>query len=759
MNLISPRHPKSLLLPLVSLLVAIPFGGPLRAQPSIGFTHQSELEEASLERRFDEAIRQDDLREWMRIMSARPHHVGSPYGREVAEFIAGKFRSWGYDTSIETFHVLFPTPKERVLTLLEPEHYDAKLSEPTLAEDQTSGQHDEQLPTFHFYSRDGDVTGEVVYVNYGIPSDYEQLERLGIDVTGKIAIARYGGSWRGIKPKLAAEKGAIGCIVYSDPRDDGYFEGDVYPKGPFRMAEGVQRGSVMDMPLYPGDPLTPSEPATRDAKRIPREEAPTLTKIPVLPISYEDALPILRSLAGPVAPGPWRGALPITYHVGPGPAKVRLKVEADWNLVPANDVIARLPGSEDPDQWVIRGNHHDAWVNGAEDPISGLVCLMEEARSISELVKSGWKPKRTIVFAAWDAEEPGLIGSTEWVEAHAEELREKAVAYINTDGNGRGFLFAGGSHGLERLVNQVASQVRDPEKGVTVLARRRAHDLVLADTNRRQELLATSTVHLSALGSGSDFTPFLQHLGIASINLGFGGESSGGSYHSIFDSFDYYTRFGDPSFDYGKALSQTAGRLVLRLADADILPWDFTDMAQAVQRYLGQLTSLADSMRTQTDLENRLIEQGDYQANFDPTKTFIVPKRKEPVPFLNFAPLQNAVSRLLEVSTAYADAYRAYVAQSPTGDGARLRQINQRLFRTERALTRDEGLAGRPWYRNFIYAPGFYTGYGVKTLPGVREAIEQRQWDEAEQQIRVVSDVLNAYSEEIAQATQLLQQQ
>jgi N-acetylated-alpha-linked acidic dipeptidase len=750
-------RPWSITLSLTSLLMSLSPALSWGAETPLGFTQKAGRQESSVEQRFDQAINRGDLRDWMEFMSSRPHHVGTPFGKKVAEFVAGKFKEWGYDTSIETFYVLFPTPKERALTLLAPEHYDAKLTEPALAADHTSGQQNEQLPTFNFYSKDGDVTAEVVYVNYGIPSDYEQLERLGIDVKGKVVIARYGASWRGIKPKLAAEKGAIGCIIYSDPRDDGYFEGDVYPKGPYRMAEGVQRGSVMDMPLYPGDPLTPSEPATRDAKRLPMDEAPTLAKIPVLPISYEDALPILRSLSGPVAPGSWRGALPITYHVGPGPAKVRLKVQADWNLVPIHDVIARLPGSEYPDQWVIRGNHHDAWVNGADDPISGLVCLMEEARSISELVKTGWRPKRTIVFAAWDGEEPGLIGSTEWVEAHVPELADKAVAYINTDGNGRGFLQASGSHVLEKLINQVAGDVKDPEKGVTILARRKSRDLVLADPNKRRELLGSQTIHIGALGSGSDYTPFLQHMGISSVNLGFGGESGGGSYHSIYDSFDYYTRFGDPKFEYGEALSETAGRLVLRLADADILPWDFTGMAQTVQRYLGELTGLVDSMRTQTDLENRLIDEGDYEAYFDPTKTFVVPKEKPAVPFLNFAPLQNAVSRLLDVASDYADAYQTFVKDPSAHQGVPLEQVNRALLLTERALTRAEGLSGRAWYRHYIYAPGFYTGYGVKTLPGVREAIEQRQWDEADRQIRITADVLNTYSDKITEVTGLLQ--
>ncbi len=370
-------------------------------KPLLGFTQAGSESQRALEARFDAALNKENLRTWMKRMSARPHHVGSPFGKEVAEFIASQFRAWGYETAVEEFGVLFPTPKSRTLEMLEPERVLASLAEPEVKGDTTSGLIAEQLPTYNAYSIDGDVTGKLVYVNYGVPKDYETLAEKGIDVRGKIVIARYGGSWRGIKPKVAAEHGAVGCLIYSDPRDDGYFEGDVYPRGAWRPEQGAQRGSVADIPLYPGDPLTPGIGATRDAKRLAIQNAPTLTKIPVLPISSADALPLLRALQGPVAPEAWRGALPITYHVGPGPATVHLKLEFAWKQVPAYDVIARLRGAEQPDQWIIRGNHHDAWVFGADDPLSGLVALMEEARVIGQLAKEGWRPKRTLVFAAW----------------------------------------------------------------------------------------------------------------------------------------------------------------------------------------------------------------------------------------------------------------------------------------------------------------------------------------------------------------------
>jgi N-acetylated-alpha-linked acidic dipeptidase len=716
-------------------------------KPLLGFSAANAQKQLALEAQFDAKLDRTNLREWMRRLSARPHHLGSAYDKQNAEFIAAQFKSWGYETAIEQFDVLFPTPKSRVLELIAPEKYTAKLAEPALAQDATSGQAAEQLPTYNAYSIDGDVTGDLVYVNYGVPDDYEILERNGVDVKGKIVIARYGGSWRGIKPKVAAEHGAIGCIIYSDPYNDGYYQGDVYPKGAFRNDMGAQRGSVMDMPLHPGDPLTPGVGATKDAKRLDRNQTGVLTKIPVLPISYGDALPLLRALGGPVAPPEWRGALPLTYHLGPGPARVRLALSFDWKIVPAYDVIARMPGSERADQWVMRGNHHDAWVNGANDPISGMVALMEEARAVAELTKGGWKPKRTIVYAAWDGEEQGLLGSTEWAEAHGPELQRKLVVYINSDSNSRGFFDAGGSHTLEKLTTQVARDVVDPQRNVSVLERLRQRELVnMTRTEERKEFRDRQLMRLDALGSGSDYTPFIQHLGIAAMSVGYGGEGGGGSYHSIYDSFDHYTRFGDPNFDYGIAQAKTTGRLVLRLANADVLPFEVTSFADTVTRYLDELMRLAESRRREIEEKNRLVRDNAYVIAADPTKTFVAPKEEPVPPYLNFAPLQNAVARLQKSAREFD---RAAAAAPPEKHAA----LDKAMMRLEQLLTRAEGLPRRPWFRHHIYAPGFYTGYGVKTIPGVREAIEQKQWSEASEQIAIVAKVLDRYAAEVERAT------
>src|SRR5437763_9200724 len=534
---------------------------------------------------------------------------------------------------------------------------------------------------------------------YGIPRDYEALSERGIDVKGKIVIARYGGSWRGIKPKVAAEHGAIGCLIYSDPRDDGYFQGDVYPKGAWRSEYGAQRGSVADMPLYPGDPLTPGIGATKDAKRLPITNAPTLTKIPVMPISYADALPLLRQLAGPMSPPEWRGALPIPYHLGPGPAVVHLKLEFNWNMVPAYDVIAKIRGSERPDEWIIRGNHYDAWVNGASDPISGLVAEMEEARGLGELLKTGWKPKRTIVYAAWDGEEPGLLGSTEWVETHADLLKKNAAVYINSDTNGRGFLEMEGSHTLETFMNEVGRDVSDPEKKISVIERDRAVKIVRGSADDKREARERADLRIGALGSGSDYTPFLQHLGIASLNIGYGGENGGGSYHSVYDSFDNYTRFLDPNFDYGRALAQTGGRTVLRLADADVLPLYFNNLSDTVERYVREVMKLADDMRDETLQKNRQISEHTLEVVSDPTQVYVVPKMESPVPYLNFAPLQNSLTRLQESARAFDAATNEAASAGRTLSVEAQKSLDEALIQTERAMTGEQGLPRRPWFK------------------------------------------------------------
>jgi N-acetylated-alpha-linked acidic dipeptidase len=723
--------------------------------PMLGFTEETAAQELELERRFDALLRAENLREWMQLATVEPIYVGSPHNKKMADWMVERFRSWGYEADLSEYRVLFPTPRIRELELLEPTSFTARLREPTLAEDRTSGIEENRLPTYNAYSADGDVTGELVYVNYGIPDDYDELERLGIDVRGKLVIARYGGSWRGIKPKVAHEHGALGVILYSDPRDDGYYQGDVYPAGPFRMDGGVQRGSVLDMPQYPGDPLTPGVGATAEAERLRREDAPTIMKIPVLPISYSDALPFLEALDGPVAPAEWRGALPITYHLGPGPARARLHVDFDWELTPAYNVIARVRGSEFPDEWVVRGNHRDGWAIGAGDPTSGMVALLEEARAIGELMKTGWRPKRTIIYAGWDAEEPALLGSTEWAEDHGGELREKAAVYINTDGSGRGFLSMGGSHTLEPFINQVARDVPDPQTGVSVWERARAARAVRGNEKTKKEALDREDLRISPLGSGSDYTPFLQHLGIPSLNLGFGGENRGGSYHSMFDSFDYYTRFGDPGFVYGVALAKTAGRTTLRFANADVLPFQFGSFAENVGQYLEEVIELADEMREETERENRLIRERMYELAADPTKTYHPPESQESVPYLNFAPVKNAFAELEGASESYDESLTERMA----GGGlpaARAAELNRVLMSTERLMTRDEGLPRRPWFRHQIYAPGFYTGYGVKTLPGIREAIEERKWDEAAEQMENAAAALERVTRAIEQATELL---
>jgi N-acetylated-alpha-linked acidic dipeptidase len=714
------------------------------AQDLAGFSNENSRAEQRWEQKFRSTASPDNIRDYSKLMSARPHHVGSPYDKQNSEWLVAKFKEWGWDVHVESFQILFPTPKERVLELVEPARFVAKLQEPALPEDPTSNQQSEQLPSYNAYSADGDVTAPLVYVNYGVPDDYEELDRLGISVKGAIVIARYGASWRGIKPKVAAEHGAVGCLIYSDPRDDGYSEGDVFPKGAWRPPAGVQRGSVMDMPLYPGDPLTPGIGATPDAKRLNLEDVKVFTKIPVLPISYEDAQPLLAAIGGAVAPARWRGALPITYHVGPGPAKVHLRLKFNWDMKQINDVIAKIPGTSEPDEWVIRGNHYDAWVNGAQDPVSGISAEMEEARSFGELLKAGWKPKRTILYCAWDAEEPGLIGSTEWVETHADELRAHAVAYINSDSNSRGYLNVSGSHSLESFVNQVARDITDPEKNISVW--RRTQLKHIADTNspdERERLRSKPTWPIEALGSGSDYTAFLDFAGIASVNLAYGGESEGGIYHSIYDDFYWFTHFNDGTFAYGRALAQTAGTATMRLADADLLPFNFNDLSSTVRGYISDLERVADTQSNQIRERNRQISEGVFSATADPNKTFVPPVPDAVPPHLNFAPLQNALDALNRGAERYQRAYAQAAQNGGSALGrASLAQVNMLLLQGERALTDSNGLPGRPWFKHQLYAPGFYTGYGVKTVPAVREAIEQKQWSTAEESIQRVSKVL-----------------
>jgi N-acetylated-alpha-linked acidic dipeptidase len=737
----------------LTVLLCVLFLLPLSAanntddQPLYGFNAASSRTERDWEAKFRALPDPKVLRDTMQRLSARPHHVGSPYDRQNAEWILSQFKSWGLAAEIETFDVLFPTPKERVLEMVSPTQYTAKLQEPPVAGDPTSNQQSEQLPTYNAYSIDGDVTAELVYVNYGLPRDYEELDRLGVSVKGKIAIARYGASWRGIKPKVAAEHGAVGCIIYSDPHDDGYFADEVFPEGAMRNENGVQRGSVMDMPVYPGDPTTPGVGSKGNVKRLALKDIPTLTKIPTLPISYGDAKPLLAALKGRMAPESFRGGLPIAYHVGPGPAKVHLKVAFNWDIKPVYDVIAKISGSESPDQWVVRGNHHDGWVNGAEDPISGQIALLEEARGLGELLKLGWKPKRTIIYCAWDGEEPMLLGSTEWAEYHGDELKQHAAIYINTDGNGRGYLEAEGSHSLEKFVNGVARDITDPEKNISVWKRSQAGRLAARrpDQQDRKEARTRPDLRIGALGSGSDYTAFIDHLGVASLNVAYGGEDDGGIYHSIYDDFFWFTHFSDTDFVYGRTLAQTIGTMVLRFADADVLPYEFTDFADTIHKYNDDLKTLLKNRQDEIRERNQNLEDGVFNAASDPRRPLLPPAKDEVPPFINFAPLDNAQAAVDRSAERYAKALKAFTSGGQRS-AASLQALNDKLIQTERKLTNATGLPRRPWYQHLIYAPGFYTGYGAKTLPGVREGIEEKRYQEAESEIIRVAQALEDYA-------------
>ena len=726
-----------------------PSGEPSRLS---GYSSQSSATEREWEKKFQAGVVPENLRQSMQRLAAHPHHVGSAYDKDDAEWILAKFKEWGFDAHMETFQVLFPTPKERLLEMIEPTRFRAKLQEPALSDDPTSNQIAEQLPTYNAYSADGDVTAPLVYVNYGDREDYERLDRMGISVKGAIVIARYGEGWRGVKPKVAAERGAIGCIIYSDPKEDGYFNGDEYPKGGWRPRDGVQRGSVGNTD-YPGDPLTPGVGATADAKRMDIKDTTIITRIPVLPISWGDALPLLSALQGPVAPETWRGALPITYHVGPGPAKVHLKVTSNWDLKPVNDIIATLRGTDEPGEWVLRGNHFDAWVNGADDPISGMVSVLEEARAVGELHKQGWSPKRTIIFCAWDGEEPGLLGSTEWVETHRNELQKHAVAYINSDSNGRGYLHAGGSHDLQHLVNDVSGAVQDPETHFSVQERLRLRRIAQAtNAEERAEIRNSRDLKIRALGDGSDYTAFIDYAGISGLNLGYGDEDEADAYHSIYDDFNWYTKFVDPDFSYGRALAQTAGTAVMRLADADVIPFEYNGQAEAIERYVRDLQKLLKEKQDEITENNLELKEGVFTATADPHKAFVPPPMKPVPPFMNFAPLQNGAEAIRRSAERYQLAFTKWQASGIALPTPTAVALNEELIQIQRAFLNEKGLPERPWYKHQVYAPGAYSGYGAKPMAAVREYMDQEKWKEADAQIPTVGQALENVAAAIGKA-------
>ncbi len=659
------------------------------------------------------------IRASLEKLAGQPHLAGTLASKEAADWILARLREYGLDANIETFEALLPTPQVRILETTGPNPFRAKLTEPALAIDPTSSSPG-VVPTYNAYSGDGDVTAPLVYANYGMPADYTTLKERGIDVRGKIVIVRYGGGFRGVKPRVAYDHGAVGCIIYSDPRDDGYFQGDAVPKGPYRPQDGVQRGSVLDLGVEPGDPLSPGWASEPGGKRLTFAEATTIQQIPVLPISYADAAPLLAALDGPVASDTWRGALPFTYHLGPGTTNVHLKVTMNNTTRPLYNVIARIPGSEFPDEWVMYGNHHDAWVDGASDPLSGATPLLEAARALGEISRKGWKPKRTIIIAFWDGEEFGLMGSTEWMEKHADELSRKLAIYVNSDSSGKGALGAGGSPGLESAMREIARDVKDPASGGSLL------DAYLAKA-AKSSTGTPAEFHLAPLGSGSDYTPFLQHLGIASLNLGFESDLGGGVYHSAYDDFYWFSHFEDPDFLYSRALSQLDATVMMRLADAGLLPFEFSRLAVAVNIYLDEIGRLGEHGKP--DNKNKV--------NLD------APRR--------------ATAKLTQAAEDLRKAYARATGKLATASPAKLAAVNRILMNTEHDLTLDPGLPGRPWYRHRIYAPGRYTGYSVKTLPGIREAVEAEKPVEAAEQAKQVAQVLDTLADHIREAAKLLE--
>jgi N-acetylated-alpha-linked acidic dipeptidase len=517
------------------------------------------------------------------------------------------------------------------------------------------------------------------------------------------------------------------------------------------------------MTLYPGDPLTPGVGATANAERLKVADAPAVLKIPVLPISHGDAQRFLAALDGRVVPAAWRGSLPITYHVGGGLARAHLAVKSEWGLKTIYNVVAMMKGSKYPDQWILRGNHHDGWVFGAADPMSGHIAMMGEAKAIGALASQGWRPKRTLVYLSWDAEEPMLLGSTEWAETHAAELKQKGLIYINSDGNGRGFLNVAGSHSLQHLVNSVAADVNDPETGVSVATRLRARLEVLGtapganEQARENGKIALDPEHdlpIGALGSGSDYSSFLQHLGLAALNVGFGGEGQvGGVYHSAYDTYEYYSRFGDPGFVYAGALAKTVGRMVLRIADADVPLERYGDFSETVSRYLDEVKKLADTKREGADAQAKMLAAGAYRLADDPTKTSGAPTPLKSVPHFNFAPLENAIDRLKKSAKAYDTALAANGASQSDKTKSELFELTRQ---TEESLAPEAGLPGRTWYKNLIYAPGRFTGYDPKTLPGVREAIEEERWNDVDRYAALTASALNTYSDRLDEGVRLM---
>ena len=667
----------------------------------------SAQQESTYENKYLSIPNPDSCKRNLFILTQQPHIAGSANDSLLAVFVKSRLEKYGIPAEIVTYYVYLPYPVSETLEIIQPQRQTLDLNEKGWEWDKDTHNSQIVMP-FNAYSPSGDITGQIVYANYGLPEDYKVLSSLGIDVRGKIMLVRYGKSFRGIKVKVAEEHGAAGVIIYSDPADDGYMQGDVYPRGPMRPWSAVQRGSVQDLTVYPGDPLTPGYASTKDAKRIPLNEVKDIPKIPCIPISYFNAEKILSGMAGPVVPHDWQGGLPLTYHIGPGGTEVHLKLVMDYQIRPIWDVIGTIRGSTYPEQEVIVGNHRDAWVYGAVDPNSGTASLLETARGLGELLKDGWRPQRTILLCSWDGEEYGLIGSTEWGEQNADQLSKDAVAYINIDAPVSGNHFGSSAvPSLDRFVMNVTKSVNDPKTGKSIF------ESWFADQNKNyyeehHSVPDTASTKLGRLGSGSDFTVFLEHIGIPSFDFGFGGQY--GVYHSMLDDFYWMEHWGDPTFEYHATVARILGIAAMRLADIRILPFEYSDYAQAIVGYLDERQKSA-----------RKIEQLE-KVNFDS----VVSEARQ------FAWITHLVDSLISTVKI---------------NDRQVAEINKRLMLAERLFIFKDGIPKSNWFKHEIYAPGLYTGYASQPLPGIARAIEARNADLLQKEISIVRNILLSLTE------------
>jgi N-acetylated-alpha-linked acidic dipeptidase len=697
------------------------------AQTIDGFSPRQSEAQRRLETQYRAVPSPASAREELRRLTSEAHIAGSPEDYATAIYVRDEMRSFGLASDLKEYQVLLPYPRTpSIVELVAPRRERLQVRENVLREDPSSSSR-KIVPLYNGYGASGDITAPLVYVNYGLPNDYEALKSAGVDVKGKIAIARYGNSFRGVKAKVAEDHGAIGLLIYSDPEDDGYMQGDVYPKGPWRPDSSGQRGSVQFLFVYPGDPLTPGVPAIPGTPRLKKEEAANLPHIPVQPIAYGDARLLLQPLRGPLRPKGFQGGLPFPYHAG-GTNDVRVHLKTDIEFVTKTiwNVITQIEGAVEKNRWVVLGNHRDAWVFGAVDPNSGTTAMIELGRGLGQLLKSGWKPRRSIILCSWDAEEQGLIGSTEWVEENAAELKERAVAYLNMDAAVSGPNFGASSvPSMWRLIRAAARDVRDPKSGKSVYeawserARQNAPDTDLYDDQGNEK--PSLPPPIGPLGSGSDYTPFLQHLGVPALDMGFGGDY--GVYHSAYDSFYWMSHFGDPTFQYHVAAAQIWGTIALRLANAGGLPLDYTDYASALRGFADETKRLANRKKLGNSFDAKSLLRA--IDDFDDEAAKVEKRRREEV---------------LDVEKSL----REGVSEDPRAIG-RLRRINEALMQTERALIDDRGLRGRTWYKHQVYAPGFYTGYAALPFPDLRQAIEDgRAADANEAAGRIIEAIKRA---------------